>query len=272
MYKNNLRLLALICHFEQSEKSIFIKNRSWISPNVEMTGFFCSIVLLLVLFRLPVNAQSLTPDDAQINITLVDKNNIPEQMAKMELENQATGKIYTCITDTAGKCNVIIPQGAKYNTGGYIYGKPFDFPKSLDIPDVDGPINFDYNLKIINENFYKELFKNTYTLEKVFFETNSAKLKKESLGGLGELYVALKGNPKMEIEIAGHTDNVGDDSYNLKLSHQRASSVISYLVEHGIEKERLAAKGYGETQPIADNDTPEGRAKNRRTEVRIIRQ
>ena len=67
-----------------------------------------------------------------------------------------------------------------------------------------------------------------------------------------------------------YTDNIGDDSYNMKLSKNRANAVMSYLIDKGIDKSRLTAKGYGETQPVATNDTDEGRAQNRRTEVKVI--
>jgi len=75
----------------------------------------------------------------------------------------------------------------------------------------------------------------------------------------------------MVIEISGHTDDVGDDALNLELSQKRAESVRNYLIKNGIASNRVTAKGYGETQPIADNSTPEGKAKNRRTEVKILK-
>ena len=76
----------------------------------------------------------------------------------------------------------------------------------------------------------------------------------------------------MEIEIAGHTDNVGTIESNIKLSKERANSVRNYLIKKGISAKRVIAKGYGETQAVADNLTPQGRKKNRRTEVRIIKE
>jgi outer membrane protein OmpA-like peptidoglycan-associated protein len=81
-------------------------------------------------------------------------------------------------------------------------------------------------------------------------------------------FMARKKNIK--IEIAGHTDNVGDKDANQKLSQERAASVKAYLVKKGISTDRVIAKGYGDTQPMADNDTPEGKQKNRRTEIRVL--
>ena len=74
----------------------------------------------------------------------------------------------------------------------------------------------------------------------------------------------------MKIEISGHTDNVGDANFNLKLSENRASAVYNYLLEQKIAPERLTFKGYGQTQPIADNSTEEGKSLNRRTEFMVI--
>ena len=104
----------------------------------------------------------------------------------------------------------------------------------------------------------------------MFFETGFSSLKKESFSALNDLVDALKSKPSLNIEIAGHTDNVGNHEANQKLSADRANVVRDYLIKHGIEPNRVIAKGYGETQPVADNDSPEGRQQNRRTEVRII--
>ena len=87
---------------------------------------------------------------------------------------------------------------------------------------------------------------------------------------MGKAVSLLNTNRKMIVEVGGHTDNVGSDDANMKLSHERAKSVRNYLVKAGINSDRLQAKGYGETQPVADNDTEEGRKANRRTEFVIL--
>ena len=79
-------------------------------------------------------------------------------------------------------------------------------------------------------------------------------------------------NPNIEIEVGGHTDNTGDDQANLALSLARAEAVANFLVEAGVPQERLVPTGYGELQPVDSNDTEAGRANNRRTEIKIIRQ
>ena len=107
-------------------------------------------------------------------------------------------------------------------------------------------------------------------LDNVFFELDSYELRNESKAELDRLIRFLNDNPDVNIEIGGHTDNQGSAAYNEELSENRARSVLNYLVEEGqIESGRISYKGYGETQPIATNDTEEGRAQNRRTEFRI---
>lgn len=103
----------------------------------------------------------------------------------------------------------------------------------------------------------------------VFFETDKAVLSKSSLPELQRVAKFLKANPNYQVEIAGHTDNTGDDAYNMDLSTKRANSVVDYLVRNGVDRSRLTAKGYGETMPVSSNDTEDGRAENRRVEFII---
>ena len=109
--------------------------------------------------------------------------------------------------------------------------------------------------------------KRTFILHGVNFKTASAELLEESYYMLETVYNSLEAYPHVCVEIAGHTDSQGSDQYNLALSYDRAKAVLSYLVMRGIDASRLVARGYGETRPIADNQTAEGRSKNRRVEV-----
>jgi flagellar motor protein MotB/tetratricopeptide (TPR) repeat protein len=106
-------------------------------------------------------------------------------------------------------------------------------------------------------------------MRNVFFETDSYELKDESKTELMKLVELLNINPTVNIEVGGHTDNVGSASYNLGLSESRAKSVAKYLIDKGISPNRILWKGYGLTKPIGDNTTEDGRAENRRTEIRI---
>jgi outer membrane protein OmpA-like peptidoglycan-associated protein len=108
-------------------------------------------------------------------------------------------------------------------------------------------------------------------LNNIFFEFAKAALLPESKVELDRLVAILNQYPKMEIEVAGHTDNVGDDASNLKLSKDRAAAVMKYLVDHGVAAARLRSQGYGESAPVAANDTDEHRQLNRRVEFVILK-
>lgn len=108
-------------------------------------------------------------------------------------------------------------------------------------------------------------------LKNIFFETDKSELKKKSEIELEKLISFLNNNPTIHIEIQGHTDNVGTASYNLKLSIARAKAVYDFLIEHKIESKRLTYRGYGLAKPIADNQSEEGRAENRRTEFVVTK-
>ncbi|RKX69963.1 hypothetical protein DRP53_06475, partial [candidate division WOR-3 bacterium] len=99
-----------------------------------------------------------------------------------------------------------------------------------------------------------------------------ATIKPESYPILDEAAAILTSHPEIRVEIQGHTDSIGSDAYNLKLSNLRANAVRTYLIErHGIDPSRLVARGYGESRPIADNRTKEGRAQNRRVDFVILK-
>ena len=112
----------------------------------------------------------------------------------------------------------------------------------------------------------------TGILENIYFESGKAVLSRESYPSLNKLAAKMIANPNMKIEVCGYTDNSGDETDNLDLSQRRAEAVVSYLISAGISQERLIATGYGSTNPVASNDTFEGRAKNRRIEVKILQQ
>lgn len=113
-------------------------------------------------------------------------------------------------------------------------------------------------------------FDKVIELKGVTFEFNKTRLRPDAQTILDWAVGILKKYPDMNVEIAGHTDSIGSDSYNQKLSEGRAQSVKQYFVDHGVPETQLTAKGYGESQPKADNKTAEGRELNRRVELRIL--
>jgi len=119
-----------------------------------------------------------------------------------------------------------------------------------------------YNLVVVTE-------KKIELKQTVYFDFNKATIRPVSFALLDDVARAMKDNPTIAVEVQGHTDSVGDDNYNLKLSQRRAESVRTYLVRKGIDAARMVPKGYGENVPIADNRTKEGRDQNRRVEFVI---
>jgi outer membrane protein OmpA-like peptidoglycan-associated protein len=109
----------------------------------------------------------------------------------------------------------------------------------------------------------------SFVINDIYYATSRAEIDNKSLLILDEFAKYLIEHPNISIEIAGHTDNVGNDDANLALSMERSYEVMKYLVSKGVEGKRLTSKGYGETKPMADNATEEGRAQNRRTEFII---
>ena len=124
---------------------------------------------------------------------------------------------------------------------------------------------------ILNIALHKIETGGSVNLKNIFFETNKAELLPESKAELQQLISFLKSNPTVSIEIDGHTDNVGDEKQNQLLSENRAKSVYNYLVSNKINISRLSFKGFGESKPISQNTTDEGRQKNRRTEFRVVK-
>jgi outer membrane protein OmpA-like peptidoglycan-associated protein len=108
-----------------------------------------------------------------------------------------------------------------------------------------------------------------FVFENVFFEFDSFELKQESLSSLRRLHRFLQDNPKVSILITGHTDNLGSDDYNLKLSLQRAQSVQTYLLTEGTKSDRIKVVGKGFREPMVPNNNPANQAKNRRITVSV---
>jgi outer membrane protein OmpA-like peptidoglycan-associated protein len=112
----------------------------------------------------------------------------------------------------------------------------------------------------------------TVVLKNIFFDFSKYVLKPESQVELDKVVQLLNENPALKIQISGYTDNIGSATDNQKLSQNRAKSVIAYLVQKGIQAKRLTFKGFGAKEPIAPNTNEEGRALNRRTEMKVVSQ
>lgn len=168
---------------------------------------------------------------------------------------------------------------AKPGTGMFLVPLKTNMKYALTI-DKDGYLFYTefYNMPAIQRDQPIELFidlekielGNSVVLKNIFFDTDKSDIKDESKQELEKLIDFLSENNSIRIEISGHTDNIGDSKHNMVLSENRAKSVCDFLTNNGIEKSRLTYKGFGDTQPIKQNNTDENRAKNRRTEFKII--
>lgn len=178
-----------------------------------------------------------------VTIFLIDKNGVRRRMT-----SQANGAFKGCL-----------PAGFYYVE--IIHKGFFPYRDSVEVPE--GGIKRDFLLSPVATE-------KSIVLRNIYFDYDKATLRPESIEELERVVRFLRENPSLRVEISGHTDSDGSELYNLRLSQARAQAVVDYLVSRGIESHRLIAKGYGESRPVAPNDTPENKQKNRRTELKIL--
>jgi outer membrane protein OmpA-like peptidoglycan-associated protein len=205
---------------------------------------------VVLIFGKTLNAKDRNPVEAKI---ILDDLGRGKEMAEANSD------------PSSGEYRVVLPYGANY--GLHAAAK--------------GYLSVNENMELANIHEYTEIQKDllllkievgeTLQLNNVFFEQGKPILKSESFPELDRLFKILIDNPKMHIELAGHTDNVGPATALLKLSQERVEAVKKYLDEKGISSGRIMGKGYGATQPKEKNDTEEHRKMNRRVEFKIVR-
>ena len=218
----------------------------------------------LYMFDLP---QELKP--VPVNYTkgfVYNADNKKPVGAKFEIVDLESGNVmvesYSDKMD--GTFLVTVPTGHDYGLSVSAKGYLF-YSANYHLPEGDtSAISFDVPLEPIQEGA-------AIVLNNVFFDYNQYTLKTTSKMELNKLVALLMSNPNMQVEIGGHTDNKGGKDFNQRLSENRAKAVYEYLISKGIEQARLSYKGYNFSQPVADNATEEGRAKNRRTEFKILK-
>ncbi len=178
------------------------------------------------------------------------------------LVDTKTKKTYSTNSDAAGKFQLLVPVGTKYSLKYKSFTNEMEYTE-MDLPSTP---NQTYEVEINIEA------PTDFVLENVFFDTGKATLKPTSNKALNNLDDVLKLKNTMVVEIQGHTDNVGKPEDNMKLSQQRAEAVKAFLVSKGIDTKRVTAKGYGDTSPVENNATESGKAKNRRTSLKVLKQ
>lgn len=231
---------------------------------------FLTLLLALIsgvlVIAQPAPSTQNVPKDAQVDVSIVDaKSGAILNNEIVIFRSRANNREYQGQSDVNGKFSLRLPAGSKYDI--FILG--FNDSTSYNVLDIPA---------LRDNQFYKSPFKvdiqfeapKSFVLDNCTFETGKADLKPESFSVLDELVEYLKRKDDERIEVGGHTDNVGKAEANMILSTNRANTVRNYLISKGISADRVTSRGYGMTQPIEENDTPEGRAMNRRTEVKIL--
>lgn len=229
------------------------------------------LILFLLLSSATINVQrafgqtlKASEKDALITVNVVNdkkKSQVGEQVTFESLTNKKT---YSGVTKENGKFDLLVPKGDKYKVKYKAFTSDADYT-TMDVPNNKGELlEFEVTIEVTLPKQYK--------LENVYFESGKATLTPSSFKELDGLVEYLSMRKALVIEIAGHTDNVGTPEGNLKLSQDRSNAVKAYLVKKGIAENRVVPKGYGDTQPLASNDTDAGKQKNRRTEVRVVKE
>lgn len=183
---------------------------------------------------------------------------------KITFHGQRSGRNVSGITDQKGSFIVRLPEGDIYNVIIETLGEDVDY-NTIEVPAVPKGAEFEQ----MEVEITYEPAKN-YVIAGLLFETGSDKIQSLSISVLNEIASILLRKKELKIEISGHTDAEGDESSNLALSRKRAEAVRSYLLSKGVSAARMKAIGYGESKPVASNESAAGRQKNRRTEITVL--
>jgi outer membrane protein OmpA-like peptidoglycan-associated protein len=219
------------------------------------------------IFQFTLYNEARPEEVSYLKGTVFDEQSRNRIQAKFELYDLSNGKLMSQSSSDpiSGEFLLCIPTNKNYmlnvSKAGYLFYSD-NFALS-GIFHLDKPYLKDIPLKPIKMG-------EKIILYNIFYETDSYSLKSESQYELDKIVRFLIDNPAVNIEISGHTDNIGTEAHNQSLSENRAKSVVNYLTDHGINSIRLTYKGYAFSLPVDTNDTPEGRAANRRTELKIV--
>jgi outer membrane protein OmpA-like peptidoglycan-associated protein len=219
------------------------------------------------IYRFELPSQSRPASVSYVHGKVYDKNTLNPLSASFELIDMQSDA-------------VVVSSSSDAVTGEFMMSLPVDKDYALNV-SCKGYLFYSMNFSLHNEHDATNPVKldvpmqpvavgEKVVLRNIFFDTDKYELLPDSKAELGKLIKFLSKNTAMHIEIGGHTDNEGSDTHNMTLSQNRAKAVYDYLTANGISAEKLTFKGYGENMPIDSNETPAGRANNRRTEFKVI--
>lgn len=233
------------------------------------TAFFASereagFGLDIYSFELPESVRPEAVSYVKAKITDAETGEVVNALVELVNLSDNSANRRTEIADENGEILLCLPLNANYafnvSADGYLfYSQAFQLNMTN---TIEAPEKIEINLNRIVPGAEMNLYN-------IYFETDSFRILPVSEPELKKLALFLQNNPKLEVEIQGHTDNSGRTEHNLTLSELRAKSVVDYLITNKIDSVRLKYKGYGETQPVATNETAEGKTLNRRTTVKI---
>lgn len=219
------------------------------------------------IFRIALNEKDARPDPTVLVKGFVRNADTDDPVAAeiryFDIEtSEEIGLAHSSQVD--GAYQVLLPAGKRYSFRAEKSGF-FSISENLDLKNTKSYEELDKDLRLAPLESGKEI-----RLNNLFFKTGKAELNDNSMQELGRLVSFLEENPELRIEINGHTDSQGGDDTNQVLSEDRARAVVVHLLTRGISPDRLNSRGFGETRPVATNDTSTGRAKNRRVTFRIL--
>lgn len=226
-----------------------------------------SKVSTLFILLAVISCPSLFAQDNKcpVKIVITDYQMVPQEGEQIWLVGQTNGTTVKGVSNAKGELNFEVLGGDKYDIKVKSIGDALEY-STVEVPTLGE--NQRYGTLSIGIKY--ELPK-TFTLDNVLFDTGKSSLRASSYKELNELVELLTLKKNMEIELGGHTDSQGSDADNLSLSQNRADVVKKYLISKGIDASRIISVGYGESRPVADNETAAGRQSNRRTEVQIVK-
>lgn len=225
-----------------------------------------SFLALVFVISLTISSQAQdikpTEDKALFKILVLKMDGSPRANNKVAFVDEAADKTYEGETDAEGKFKILLPKNINYKVYSEIFGN-IQKIQEVQVPDMVGLLTFNMKLEYDMSGW-------DINLDGIEFDTGKSTLRKESYTVLNEAYEFLAASPTMKVEIQGHTDDVGTEESNQKLSDDRARVVMEYLIKKGISKDRLVSKGYGESEPLTTETDAASRQKNRRTVFKIV--